>query len=129
MDADGEHNLKYLKNFLNKLKQKEYDLIIANRRYKNRISENIVSLICKIKYNIEDPLSGFKLYKSNTIFKNYQFFNKKNFLVDYSANLIKKKFLITNINIDNSKILNRKSRIGNNILVNFKILFLVRYFF
>ena len=129
MDADGEHDVSYLTKFKKKLKKKNYDLIIANRYHKNRISEKIISLFTKRKFDIEDPLSGFKLYKLKTILKNLKYISKNNFFVDYMAFLIKEKYQVININYKNRKVINRKSRIGNKFIVNFKIMLMLRFFY
>ena len=128
MDADGEHNIKYLDRFKKKLYTKDYDLIIANRHYKNRISEKIVSFFTKHKLTIEDPLSGFKLYKVKTFMKNIKYIKNNNFLVDYIAFLIKKNYKVININYYNKILKNRKSRMGNNFTLNLKIIFMLRFF-
>ena len=77
MDADGEHSISSIKKmqiFCNKYSP---DLVIGNRSRKNRISEKIVSFLFKSKYNILDPLSGFKAYKLSSIrhyLKNYKIY-------------------------------------------------------
>ena len=129
MDADGEHDIKFLNKFEKKINQVDYDLIIANRYYKNRISEKIISIFTNYRLSIKDPLSGFKLYKLKTFMKSIRFINKNNFLVDYISFLIKKNYKVTNINYDNKLLNNRKSRIGNNLLVNIRIIFMMRHFF
>tara|TARA_Y100000768_G_C23989201_1_gene690996 strand:- start:5939 stop:6580 length:642 start_codon:yes stop_codon:yes gene_type:complete len=128
MDADGEHNIKYLNKFKKKLDTKDYDLIIANRFYKNRVSEKIVSFFTKHKLAIEDPLSGFKLYKVRTFIENIKYFNDNNFFVDYMAFLVKKNYKVININYHNKILKNRKSRMGNNFILNLKIIFMLRFF-
>tara|TARA_B100000242_G_C43049972_1_gene490502 strand:+ start:2587 stop:3228 length:642 start_codon:yes stop_codon:yes gene_type:complete len=128
MDADGEHNIKYLNKFKKKLNTKDYDLIVANRFYKNRVSEKIVSFFTKHKLAIEDPLSGFKLYKVRTFIENIKYFNDNNFFVDYMAFLIKKNYKVININYHNKILKNRKSRMGNNFILNLKIIFMLRFF-
>ncbi len=128
MDADGEHNIKYLNKFKKKLNTKDYDLIIANRYYKNRVSEKIVSFFTKHKLAIEDPLSGFKLYKVRTFIENIKYFNDNNFFVDYMAFLLKKNYKVININYHNKILKNRKSRMGNNFILNLKIIFMLRFF-
>ena len=128
MDADGEHNIKYLNKFKKKLDTKDFDLIIANRIYKNRVSEKIVSFFTKHKLAIEDPLSGFKLYKVKTFMENIKYFKDNNFFVDYMAFLVKKNYKVININYNNKMLKNRKSRMGNNFMLNLKIIFMIRFF-
>tara|TARA_Y200000002_G_scaffold370410_1_gene365858 strand:- start:573 stop:1214 length:642 start_codon:yes stop_codon:yes gene_type:complete len=129
MDADGEHDINYLKKFKEKLKKNNYDLIVANRYHKNRISEKIISFFTKKRFNIEDPLSGFKLYKLKTILKNFKYIKNNNFFVDYMAFLLKKNYQVVNINYKNSKLINRKSRIGNKFIINFRIMSMLRFFY
>ena len=123
MDADGEHStssIKKMEIFCNKYSP---DLVIGNRSRKNRISEKIVSFLFKSKYNILDPLSGFKAYKLSSIrlyLKNYEI--KQIFLVDLIYLFIKKKLKIFNINIKSNVKPIRKSKVGNLLLANFKII-------
>lgn len=123
MDADGEHStssIKKMEIFCNKYSP---DLVIGNRSRKNRISEKIVSFLFKSKYNISDPLSGFKAYKLSSIrlyLKNYKI--KQIFLVDLIYLFIKKKLKIFNIDIKSNVKPIRKSKVGNLLLANFKII-------
>lgn len=123
LDADGEHcisNIKKIKLFCNKHSP---DLIIGNRSRKNRISEKIISFLFKIRFNISDPLSGFKAYKLSVLkplIKNYKI--KKKFFVDVVNLFLEKKLKILNINIKSNSKPIRKSRVGNPIIANFKIM-------
>ena len=45
------------------------------------------------------------------------------------AFLIKEKYQVININYKNRKVTNRKSRIGNKFIVNFKIMLMLRFFY
>ena len=49
MDADGEHKIQYLDQFIKKLKKQKLDMIVGNRDRKNRFLE---WLIGKIFYKI-----------------------------------------------------------------------------
>ncbi len=123
MDADGEHSTSSLKKIMIFCKKYSPDLVIGNRTRKNRISEKIISFLFKLRFNILDPLSGFKAYKLSAIkplIKNYQI--KKNFFVDIINLFIKKKLIILNINIKSNSKPIRKSRVGNSIIANFKIM-------
>ena len=69
MDADGQHKLKYV-SLINKICDKnDADLVVGIRERKNRNIEKIISYIFKKKYEINDPLSGFKIYKTKTLFQ------------------------------------------------------------
>ena len=51
------------------LKIKSFDLLIGKRKRLNRISEYIFSHVTKFLFNIEDPLSGLKIYNSKILKK------------------------------------------------------------
>ena len=83
--------------------------------------ENLISLYFKFKYNINDPFCGFVLYKSE-IFKNVNILKYNNsYLVDLLKDLIKNKKKCSEIVI---KVKKRKDkpRVGNNFLVNLKMI-------
>lgn len=74
MDADLEHNPKYIPNFIKNLSK--YDLIIGNRDRKNRFFEKIFGLIFKQLYQIDDVYCGYralnlKKLKISFLKKNY----------------------------------------------------------
>ena len=47
LDADGQHNLKDISKFYQCIKSKKIDLVIGNRKKKNRIIENKLSELSK----------------------------------------------------------------------------------
>ena len=61
IDADGQHDPKYIKNIENLLR-KNYDLVITQRNNFPRISEKIFSFYSTNKFNVPDLLSGMKGY-------------------------------------------------------------------
>ena len=67
MDADGEHNPKYLKKMFNHISKNNLDMVISERNSYNRLSEAFVGKIFELKYGIKDPLSGFKIYKISAL--------------------------------------------------------------
>lgn len=69
-DADGEHHVDNLKklNYLIK-KNYNYDMLIGERSILNRFSEKIISISFYFKFNLKDPLSGFKIYKTSSLKK------------------------------------------------------------
>ena len=119
-DGDGEHKIKDLIKVIKLIKKWQFDLLICNREKKNRWSERIVSLLFKLKYDLEDPLSGFKVYKVNKLKKILKNIGKNYFLTDCIFYFKKKKYKVFNYDIDTIKRVN--SRIGNNFLTNLKIL-------
>ena len=82
MDADGEHNPKYLKKMVNYISKKNLDMVISERNSYNRLSEAFVGKIFKLKYGIKDPLSGFKIYKVSALKKIIKNVKTNSFLVD-----------------------------------------------
>ena len=124
-DADGEHKVKDLTKLYNYQKKKNYDIIICNRKKLNRFSEHVISKIFKRKYNIVDPLSGFKLYKAAKLFLFYKKISTKFFLVDLLQEFIRNKFKIGNLQIICNKVY-RKPKVGNWFFVNIKILNIIK---
>ena len=121
MDADGQHKIKHIKKFINVSNNKNPDLIIGSRKKKNRFIESIISKIFQMKYSLEDPLSGFKLYKREKL-KKMKFDNfKKFFLVDLVLEFIKKKHKVISINIETNKRFDNP-RVGDLMDTNFKML-------
>ena len=121
MDADGQHKIKYIKKFISVSNNKNPDLIIGSRKKKNRFIESIISKIFQIKYSLEDPLSGFKLYKREKL-KKVRFDNfKKFFLVDLVLEFIKKKHKVISITIETNKRFD-SPKVGDLMDTNFKML-------
>ena len=121
MDADGQHKIKHIKKFINVSNNKNPDLIIGSRKKKNRFIESIISKIFQMKYSLEDPLSGFKLYKKEKL-KKMKFDNfKKFFLVDLVLEFIKKKHKVISINIETNKRFDNP-KVGDLMDTNFKML-------
>ena len=121
MDADGQHKIKHIKKFINVSNNKNPDLIIGSRKKKNRFIESIISKIFQMKYSLEDPLSGFKLYKKEKL-KKMKFGNFKNFfLVDLVLEFIKKKHKVISINIETNKRFDNP-KVGDLMQTNFKML-------
>ena len=121
MDADGQHKIKHIKKFINVSNNKNPDLIIGSRKKKNRFIESIISKIFQMKYSLEDPLSGFKLYKREKL-KKMKFNNfKKFFLVDLVLEFIKKKHKVISINIETNKRFDNP-KVGDLMDTNFKML-------
>ena len=118
LDADGEHKINEIKLFLKTLNSKP-DLVVGNRNRKNRILESVLSALFKIKFNIADPLSGYKAY-SKKIIKDFRHYEHNLFLTDI-INFNYKKKKLTNIAITSPK---RKglTKQGPSFQTNIKIL-------
>lgn len=96
-DGDGQHKVSDLKKILNL--SKNYDIIVCNRKNKNRFLEEIISFIAKLFFGIKDPLSGFKVYKTKILNKCDFKKNEDLFLVDFLFSLIQKTSKIYNYEI------------------------------
>lgn len=121
MDADGEHKINNIRNILNYANKKNPDLIIGDRKKKNRILEHIISIYFNFIYKLKDPLSGFKLYKIN-ILKKINFTNcHSHFLLDFLIKYLKICDKIFNISISTS-IRNGKPKVGSFFKIQLKML-------
>ena len=121
MDADGQHRMEYIRKFIDVSNNENPDLIIGSRKKKNRFIELIISKVFKIKYSLEDPLSGFKLYKKEKL-KKIQFGNfKKLFLVDLVLEFLKKDYKVVSFDIETNK-RSDSSKVGNLMETNLKML-------
>ena len=117
IDADFEHDPKYIPNFLNYLNK--FDLIIGERNRKNRIFEKVFSYLIKRKYKINDLFCGYRAI-------NLRRLNLKNLLDVSDLPSVILNYHKLNKNTHNIKInsIKRtdKSRFGNSIVGNYKIL-------
>lgn len=119
-DADGEHypqDLVRLIKYQNKVKA---DLIICNRRELGRVVEKILNYLFKIKLQIFDPLSGFKLYKFHLLKKNIHILRTDQYLIEIVNIYKKNNYKIVNFPIKCKKLRDRDRRVGN-FTPNFKI--------
>lgn len=62
LDADGQHNTKLIPEFIRLLDKGNY-IVIGVRSKKNRFSEYLFGIYTNYKYQIIDPLCGFKGYR------------------------------------------------------------------
>tara|TARA_Y100000591_G_C21743209_1_gene650468 strand:+ start:272 stop:949 length:678 start_codon:yes stop_codon:yes gene_type:complete len=68
-DADGQLQTKDLIKLLDKAKNKQSDLIVGHRNFKNRYAESLFAMITKYFFKLNDPFCGLKLYKMDSIRK------------------------------------------------------------
>lgn len=125
LDADGELPVKNIPKVFKVIKKKNFDLIVGRRIFFNRFSENILNFFFSLKYNLEDPISGFKLYKIKQLRKVMKHISKKMFLVDIIVKFRKLDLTMTNVDIITNK-RNDNPRIGNSLKSNLKILNIAR---
>lgn len=93
MDADGQHDETLLPKMLSSLREESIDLINASRYMKNgstgtlsksrvfisRIATKLSNLI--LPYKITDPMSGFFMFKTKSIFPYYQLLSAQGFKI------------------------------------------------
>jgi len=72
LDADGQHDPKYIQNFIDIIFSSSPSIIIAERTVLPRLSEIFFSKFTSYFYNIGDAFSGFKSYKVKD-YKGYEF--------------------------------------------------------
>ena len=128
LDADGQHNLKDISKFYQCIKSKKIDLVVGNRKKKNRIIENKLSELSKKKYNVYDPVSGFKAYKINIIKKILKKIKSDLFLSDVIPLSIQNDFKITNLNININNRRYSNPKVGSLKKVNKKIQKIIKHF-
>lgn len=116
-DGDGQHQISDIKKIL-KIKI-NYDIIVCNRKVKNRFLEKIISFFSKNLYGFKDPLSGFKVYKTQ-ILKEKNFIDIGHlFLIDFLLKFSKGGFRIINMPIVTKKRIG-KSKVGGLISITLK---------
>lgn len=117
MDADYEHDPKYIPLFIASLKK--YDLVIGSRDRKNRFLENLFGLFFRNIYGIHDIFCGYRGIKLKN-FK-YSFLKNKLDMPSVILNFHKEHRNSLNIAIK-SKDRIGSSRFGNIFIGNIKIL-------
>ena len=61
-DADGQHNQKYIKEYIDLIEQ-GYDVVIGIRSKLQRLAEYIFSWVANWRWGVKDPLCGMKAYR------------------------------------------------------------------
>lgn len=121
-DADGEHKTSDLNKIITFSKIRKPALLICNRKNIKRFSEKIINYFFKIKFNVEDPLSGLKIYNIKILKKYLNKIKPDHFLVNLAKKICVNKHKVLNFPIKCNIIGNRQPRIGNYFLSNIKIL-------
>lgn len=126
IDADLELPPKNILKLYKLINKKNLDVVIGSRNRLNRFSEYILSFIFRIKFNIDDPISGLKIYRRDKINSIFKKISNNLFLVDILILFWNRKF-----NIMSKKIFTKKRkdlpRVGNSLKVNLKILKIIFY--
>ena len=121
-DADGEHKTSDLNKIIMFSKIRKPALLICNRQNIQRFSEKIINYFFKIKFNVEDPLSGLKVYNIKILKKYLNKIKSDHFLVNLAKNICTHKHKVLNYPIKCNIVKNRQPRVGNYFLSNIKIL-------
>ena len=121
-DADGEHYPNDLTKLIRYQKKINADLIICNRKKLNRFLEKVLNYLFIFKFKIYDPLSGFKLYKFQSLKKNINKLGTDQYLIEIINIFKKEKYIIVNFPIKCKKLINRERRVGN-FTPNYKIFY------
>ena len=119
-DGDGEHKKNDLLKVYKILKKSKIDLLVCNRKNLNRWSEYILSFLFDLRFNLKDPISGFKVYSIIIIKKFINIVKINNFFVDMVFFSLINNFNVKNFEIKTYK--NKNSKVGNSINTNLKIL-------
>lgn len=128
LDGDNEHPINLVNNIYKLFLKNNYDILVCNRKIKNRFLEECLSIIFFIKYKIKDPMSGMKLYKIHTLKKIINFTSNNFFLVDLLYLGIKNKFKIANYEIKTKRNL-KNSKVGFGFKTQLKILKIFKFIF
>jgi glycosyltransferase involved in cell wall biosynthesis len=86
IDADGEHDPVFLKDFIEGLD--EVEMVIGIRPKKQRFTEVVMGSYFKWKYGVEDILCGFKGYRTY-LFSNHGGFESDTIGTGLSLNALK----------------------------------------
>ncbi|ENN9980416.1 glycosyltransferase family 2 protein [Vibrio vulnificus] len=73
MDADGQHDPRVINSMYNLAVSHNIDIVTGRRPSCARISEKLYSFYFRNKFNIDDPLSGMKLYRTPVYVENNGF--------------------------------------------------------
>ncbi len=120
-DADGQHLAGEIPKITEPLIKKEADIVVGIRPKKQRFSEKIFSKYSKKKIGVNDPLCGLKGYSVKE-YKQIGYFDSLNSIgTELLFNYHKHGFKVKEVKI-NSNNRNGKSRFGNVIQSNIKIL-------
>lgn len=77
IDADGQHNPDLISLYLKYLKEKNIPLVLGIRPKKARLSELIMGLYFKLRFNVHDILCGMKGYNIALYDGNRDFAHRK----------------------------------------------------
>ena len=128
LDADGELPVNSISKLQKQIKKNNLDILVGYRDKMNRFTEIILSYLYKLKFNVNDPVCGLKIYKIEILKKAIKKVSNNLFLVDILTFASCRNYLIKNFKI---KVKKRKDnpRVGNFFQSNLKIIRIILHTF
>jgi glycosyltransferase involved in cell wall biosynthesis len=120
MDADGQHDVEALRDFLADL-QGGADMVIGIRDHKQRIAETVFSWVSSVLWDIRDPLCGMKGYRLDLLRRARRFDTYRSIGTELMVRAAKSKCSIRQVPL---KTIDRPgvSRFGGGLRPNYRIL-------
>ena len=128
IDADLQHSPLDIPRFISYAEKNHSDIVVGNRNNFNRFSEYILDYFFYKKFNIKDPICGYKIYKCSILRKIIKNNDSSLFLVDLLIKAKENGLKVHNINIFTKK-RNDQPRVGSFLKSNFKIILILIYIF
>lgn len=82
LDADGELPANSISKLQKQIKKNNLGIFVGHRDKMNRFTEVILSYLYKLKFNVNDPVCGLKIYKIEILKKAIKKISNNLFLVD-----------------------------------------------
>lgn len=127
MDGDLQHHPKYLKKLLNLYLKKNSDIVICSRSFKKRQNLNFIRFFASkilifiinslLGHKVNDPMSGFFIFKKKIFTKNKNKFYGKGYKILFDFLYTCKNLKIDEINIYFYKRKFNNSKMSINILM------------
>lgn len=121
VDADGEHCLDQIDNFIFLLTKKNVPLILGIRSKKNRLIEVFIGIFIKFAYGISDIFCGMKAYQSSLYLAKNGFDLSNSAGTELALSCVRGgiEFEEVKINVKQRK---DKSRYGNNLNTSIRLI-------
>ena len=120
LDADGQHDPRLLKRFINLLKSGA-PMVLGVRNKKARLAEHFFGFYTNYRYGVKDPLCGLKGYRLQS-YKLIKYFDNYNSI----GTELMLRIILSGKNFNqvcfNVKKRDGKARFGSSIISNLKIL-------
>lgn len=120
-DGDGQHDPNKIPEFKNHLLQ-GIPVVLGVRDRFQRVGERIFSIVSNILWNIKDPLCGFRGFSIADLYSIKPHHDFDSIGTAYAIDIVRKRKSLYQIPIITAE-RKDKSRMGNGLIVNTKILF------